>query len=49
MRMSLKKRKAALLCGVLGCLCYGGGDWLIMYGDPLPASWLTIGAAAIPQ
>jgi hypothetical protein len=24
--------KAALLCGMLGCLCYGGGDWLMMYG-----------------
>jgi len=19
---------------MLGCLCYGGGDWLMMYGDP---------------
>ena len=23
-------RKAALLCGMLGCLCYGGWDWLIL-------------------
>ncbi len=47
-----KHRRAALLCGILGCLCYGGGDWLMMYGDPayhgtLP--WLTEGVAAIPQ
>jgi hypothetical protein len=21
-----EKRKLALLCGLLGCLCYGGGD-----------------------
>ena len=21
----------ALACGVLGCLCYGGGDWLMIY------------------
>jgi len=24
-----KHMKAALLCGILGCLCYGGGDWLM--------------------
>ena len=50
--MSMKKRKAALLCGILGCLCYGGGDWLMMYGDPAytgALSWLTAGVAAIPQ
>lgn len=29
-----KHMKAALLCGILGCLCYGGGDWLMMYGNP---------------
>jgi hypothetical protein len=44
--------KAALLCGMLGCLCYGGGDWLMIYGNPayhgvLP--WLTEGVAEIPQ
>ena len=21
----------ALACGMLGCLCYGGGDWLMLY------------------
>lgn len=44
-------RKAALLCGMLGCLCYGGGDWLMMYGDPAHAGaliWLTAGTAQIP-
>ena len=48
----LKNQKAALVCGILGCLCYGGGDWLMMYGDPTPMgtlSWLTAGTAAIPQ
>ena len=48
----MKKRKAALLCGMLGCLCYGGGDWLMIYGNPEKAgtlSWLTYSAAAIPQ
>ena len=42
----------ALLCGMLGCLCYGGGDWLMMYGDPSHTgslSWLTKGVAGIPQ
>lgn len=41
-----------LLCGILGCLCYGGGDWLMMYGDPAVCGslvWLTRGVAAIPQ
>ena len=47
-----KHMKAALLCGILGCLCYGGGDWLMMYGNPAyhgTLSWLTEGVAAIPQ
>ena len=47
-----KPRKAFLLCGMLGCLCYGGGDWLMMYGDPSYSgslSWLTTGVACIPQ
>ena len=47
-----KHMKAALLCGLLGCLCYGGGDWLMLYGSPVyhgSLSWLTEGAAAIPQ
>ena len=37
---------------MFGCLCYGGGDWLMMYGDPSHAgsvAWLTAGVAAIPQ
>ena len=37
---------------MLGCLCYGGGDWLMMYGDPAyegTLSWLSAGVAAIPQ
>ena len=47
-----KSMKALLLCGMLGCLCYGGGDWLMLYGDPSYAgslSWLTAGVASIPQ
>ncbi|MBR6954481.1 MAG: hypothetical protein IKH77_05545 [Clostridia bacterium] len=47
-----KHPKAALLCGILGCLCYGGGDWLMMVGNPAyhgTLSWLTEGVASIPQ
>ena len=41
---------AALVCGLLGCLCFGVGDWLMLYGDPTYSgvlSWLTEGAAGI--
>lgn len=44
------RMKAALLCGMLGCLCLGAGDWLMLYGDASYAgalSWLTEGAARI--
>ena len=35
MRMMKSKTKPwALLAGLLGCLCFCGGDWLMMYGDP---------------
>ncbi|MCR5098402.1 MAG: hypothetical protein K6B14_05585 [Lachnospiraceae bacterium] len=42
----------ALICGVFGCLCYGSGDWLMMYGDPSHMGkliWLSVGTAQIPQ
>lgn len=42
---------AALLCGLFGCLCFGAGDWLMLYGNTAhhgSLSWLTDGAAAIP-
>lgn len=44
--------KTALYCGMLGCLCYGSGDWLMIYGNPAfhgSVSWLTDGTAMIPQ
>ena len=50
--MKENTRKLALLCGMLGCLCYGGGDWLMMYGDPAHTGqlmWLTEGTAHIPM
>ena len=48
-RINMRK---AILCGMLGCLCYGGGDWLMMYGDPTyhgTLKWLTTGTAAIAE
>ncbi len=29
------KNMRALICGILGCLCYGGGDWLIPISETL--------------
>lgn len=46
-----QKMLAALLCGILGCICFGAGDWLMIYGDTAHTgtlSWLTAGAARIP-
>ncbi|MBE7005407.1 MAG: hypothetical protein E7425_14215 [Ruminococcaceae bacterium] len=46
------KRIAALVCGLLGCLCFGAGDWLMLYGDPAYTGkvyWLTEGVRHIPQ
>ena len=51
--MTSKKMVAALICGMLGCLCFGGGDWLMIYGDAGYntefLSWLTAGTAQIPM
>ena len=51
--MEIEKRKItiALVCGMLGCLCFGSGDWLMLYGDTVHDGsiyWLTHGAAQIP-
>lgn len=46
-----KKRIISLICGLLGCLCMGGGDWLMMYGNTTyhgTFMWLTEGTAMIP-
>ena len=51
MAINRKHLTLAMLCGILGCLCYGGGDWLMMYGDVTHAGkliWLTDGVAQIP-
>lgn len=50
MRQEQKKLTAALLCGLLGCLCVGTGDWLMLYGDTAhngDLTWLTVGTAQI--
>ena len=49
--MKINRMRIALICGMLGCLCYGGGDWLMLYGNPAhhgTLSWLTEGVAAMP-
>lgn len=51
MRLKTKgKINFSLLCGILGCFCFGAGDWLMLYGDTAyrgSLSWLTMGAAGI--
>lgn len=45
-----KQLSLAMLCGISGCICYGGGDWLMMYGDSAHTGslvWLTQGTAQI--
>ena len=45
-----EKTVAALACGILGCICFGAGDWLMIYGDTAhmgSISWLTSGVADI--
>lgn len=44
------KNTAVLLCGILGCICLGTGDWLMIYGNTEyrgAISWLTEGVAQI--
>ena len=42
---------AGLACGICGCLCYGIGDWLMIFGETSHLGklfWLTEGVANIP-
>ena len=46
-----KNMTAALICGMLGCVCFGAGNWLMIYGDTAylgTVYWLTEGVAEIP-
>ncbi|MCM1536869.1 MAG: hypothetical protein NC254_00560 [bacterium] len=48
---SKRKIILALLCGMLGCVFMGSGDWLMMYGSTAYHGnlyWLTEGVAQIP-
>lgn len=36
-----RRMRLSLLCGILGCLCFGVGDWLLGYVDPAPVSEIT--------
>lgn len=50
MKITKKNITIAMVLGMLGCLCYGGGDWLMIYGDTAHVGvpyWLTTGAAGI--
>lgn len=50
-KVQTKTLTLAMICGILGCFCYGGGDWLMMYGDPSHTGkliWLTNGVAQLP-
>ena len=45
-----KKMLIAFLLGIVGCLCFGAGDWLMAYGDAAHSGkvwWLTEGVANI--
>lgn len=51
---SITKKKSIimLLCGILGCICFGCGDRLMIYGDVTHMGslyWLTSGTAQIPE
>ena len=51
-KINREKIKSSLIYGIIGCLCYGLGDWLMMYGDPTHTSnlsFLTKGTANILQ
>lgn len=50
--MTKKKSILMLICGILGCICFGCGDWLMIYGDVTHNGslyWLTNGTAQIPE
>lgn len=50
--MTKKKSILMLICGILGCICFGCGDWLMIYGDVTHNGslyWLTNGTAQISK
>jgi hypothetical protein len=50
--MTKKKSILMLICGILGCICFGCGDWLMIYGDVTHNGslyWLTNVTAQISK
>lgn len=50
--MKRKTMMLCLVCGLLGCLCMGAGDWLMIYGDATyngEVYWIAEGIRSIPQ
>lgn len=50
--MTKKKSILMLICCILGCICFGCGEWLMIYGDVTHNGslyWLTNGTAQIPE
>lgn len=48
--ISTAKMLGLLVCGVVGCILMGGGDWLMIYGDTAykgSLAWLTQGVSQI--
>lgn len=48
--MTKRKLYLSLICGILGCFCFGCGDWLMIYGDTSHSGnlyWLTNGVVNI--
>ena len=49
----MNKKKKMIICfvlGMVGCLCFGGGDWLMIYGNTAHTGelyWLTQGIIGI--
>lgn len=49
----MNKKKKMIICfvlGMVGCLCFGGGDWLMVYGNTAHTGelyWLTQGIIGI--
>lgn len=49
----MNKKKKMIICfvlGMVGCLCFGGGDWLMIYGNTAHTGeiyWLTQGVIGI--
>ncbi|MCM1328262.1 MAG: hypothetical protein NC253_02380 [Ruminococcus sp.] len=51
-KINKKIMTISLICGMIGCVFMGSGDWLMMYGDTAYGgnlTWLTEGVKNIPD